>query len=176
MSADDDTTDANSEESRLAHAADSSSTELPPELAAVLTELGGDEGAKAAFMAITRTLEHTTGPLPPPGMIRAYEKVVPGAGERLFALAESQSQHRQSIETAVIEADISAQKRGQYIAMVVAFAFGGLALAAFYLGYEWAGGTVAATVVAGGVGVFIVGKREQASELRQRAQGGDAPS
>jgi uncharacterized membrane protein len=109
-------------------------------------------------------------------MIRAYEKVVPGAGERLFALAESQSQHRQSIETAVIEADISAQKRGQYIAMVVAFAFGGLALAAFYLGYEWAGGTVAATVVAGGVGVFIVGKREQASELRQRAQGGDAPS
>lgn len=44
------------------------------------------------------------GPLPPPGMLIQYNEAVPGAAERILAMAERQSAHRESMETVVVTA------------------------------------------------------------------------
>lgn len=43
------------------------------------------------------------GPLPHPEIMKGYDMVVPGAAERILKMAETQSEHRQSIEKEVIQ-------------------------------------------------------------------------
>lgn len=40
-----------------------------------------------------------SGPLPPPEILAQYEKIFPGASERIFQMAENQASHRRSMET-----------------------------------------------------------------------------
>lgn len=49
------------------------------------------------------TVRFTEGPLPPPDILEAYDKVVPNGADRIMSLAERQSQHRQDMEARVIE-------------------------------------------------------------------------
>jgi uncharacterized membrane protein len=44
-------------------------------------------------------------PIPPSSEMARYEEVLPGAAERILAMAEKQSHHRQDIERRVIRAD-----------------------------------------------------------------------
>ncbi|MDE6917241.1 MAG: DUF2335 domain-containing protein [Lachnospiraceae bacterium] len=46
-----------------------------------------------------------SGPLPPPSIIQGYENVIPGAAERILAMAEKQSEHRQLMERTMIQSD-----------------------------------------------------------------------
>ena len=44
-----------------------------------------------------------SGPLPPPEVLEHYERIAPGTAERLLAMAESQSAHRQGHDAAVLK-------------------------------------------------------------------------
>jgi len=57
-------------------------------------------------LALEAIAEVFSGPLPPPSVLSQYNQVVPGAAERIIAMAESQSEHRQQLENKVIESDI----------------------------------------------------------------------
>jgi uncharacterized membrane protein len=72
------------------------------------------------------------GPLPPPAMFEYYEKVLPGAAERILRLAEVQASHRRNLETSVIGSDIRRAGRGQILGFVLALGtvLGGFALIA----------------------------------------------
>jgi len=61
-----------------------------------------------------------SGPLPPPDALERYNEVLPGAAERIIAMAESQHAHRQSLEKHVIHSNISAQKLGTVLGFIVA--------------------------------------------------------
>ena len=81
------------------------------------------------------SFEYFQGPIPPPQVIRDYEKVLPGAAERIFALAERQAAHRQRFDS-----------RGQALGFLVAITAvaGGLLLLAFDKPLTGVAGAIAA--------------------------------
>ena len=46
--------------------------------------------------------QHFSGPLPPPLVLVQYNEAVPDAADRIIKMAESQSSHRQNLETKVL--------------------------------------------------------------------------
>jgi len=48
-------------------------------------------------------IEHRSGPLPSPEEFERYERVCPGAADRIIKMAEGQSLHRQDLEKSVIK-------------------------------------------------------------------------
>lgn len=50
------------------------------------------------------------GPIPPPALLEHYDKIVPGAAERILAMAESETAHRHRQEALAIEANIAVQQ------------------------------------------------------------------
>lgn len=114
------------------------------------------------------SIEHVfSGPLPPPIVLEQYDKVVPGAAERILKMAEDQSAHRRSLEQKVISSDVLNAKLG----MIFGFIIGLVAiLAGVYIvvinkenqGYFLSLGTIAALV-----SVFIYGRRKKEQRLEE---------
>jgi uncharacterized membrane protein len=79
-------------------------------------------------VGMVQTYNEHSGPLPPPAMLKEYEKLIPNASERLLALVEREQQQRhenlsQLIKTATEDAEASrrAHLRGDIIALVFFF-------------------------------------------------------
>lgn len=68
------------------------------------------------------TREFFEGPIPHPSTLSQYERVFPGAAERILAMAEKQSQHRQHLESEVVSSDIANEKRGMHYSLAITFA------------------------------------------------------
>ena len=51
------------------------------------------------------------GPMPPPALLEHYERIVPGAAERILQIAESEVHHRHAQENAATDANIEAQRK-----------------------------------------------------------------
>jgi uncharacterized membrane protein len=67
-----------------------------------------------------------SGILPPPEMLREYEKIIPNAGERLLSLVEEEQKHRHSYEKHIVDSAVQDAKdgrrahfRGDIIAVVI---------------------------------------------------------
>jgi uncharacterized membrane protein len=60
------------------------------------------------------------GPIPPPDFLRKYNEFIPNGAERILAMAENQSQHRQNLEKTVIEGDNRRADRGQIFGFIIA--------------------------------------------------------
>ena len=76
-----------------------------------------------------------SGHLPPPPLLAAYEGVGEGFAGRILRQAEAVSDHRRSLESVVVSADLRLQERGQWFAFVAAM-----------------------TALVGGIGLIAVGK------------------
>ncbi len=106
-----------------------------------------------------------SGPLPPPGVLRSYNEIVPGAADRIITMAESQQSHRQRLERAVIEENCKSQSRGLNFGFVISMT---VIIGGFFLIHEGKDTTgIIAVIGALGslVGLFILGKRKQSKEL-----------
>ena len=64
--------------------------------------------------------EATVGPIPPPSMLAGYEDILPGAADRIFAMAENQQVHRHELENKAMKANTEAEKRGTYAGAFIA--------------------------------------------------------
>ena len=64
-------------------------------------------GVPRMMMQVSRAY---SGPLPSPEALEKYNQVLPGAAERILAMAENQGKHRQDIERKVIESNAFVQK------------------------------------------------------------------
>ena len=111
-----------------------------------------------------------SGPLPPPETLEKYNQAVPGATERILAMAEQQSQHRQRIETKVIDSNIFVQKVGPFLGFVIAMTavVGGIVL--ILKGKDGYGLAAIVSALTALAGVFVYGKRQQKKELDSKAQ------
>jgi uncharacterized membrane protein len=59
-----------------------------------------------------QTVSHSfEGPLPPPALLQQYDVAIPGSAERIFRLAEQETQHRQNQENMAVQANIAAQQK-----------------------------------------------------------------
>ena len=113
-----------------------------------------------------------SGPLPPPDQLEHYERVQPGFGERImamaelqYAMAESQTRHRQELEKSVVRNGVVLSYLGWGSAFFMGVA--GLSVASYlmYLGRELGGGAAFVSSLAVLAGLFVYGKREQNKDL-----------
>ena len=87
-----------------------------------------DDSEKSSVKARRTTAELTvrriefefSGPLPPPQFLKGYNDAFAGCAERVVAMAERQSVHRQQLEKTVVEGNRAAQSRGQWFAFILA--------------------------------------------------------
>lgn len=61
-----------------------------------------------------------SGPIPPPNIIEGYERVLPGSADRIIAMAEKQSTHRQKME----EKMVNSEARDSLLGVIFAFFLG----------------------------------------------------
>ncbi|MGN6294384.1 MAG: DUF2335 domain-containing protein [Chitinophagaceae bacterium] len=107
-----------------------------------------------------------SGPLPPPEILKAYNKAAPDASERIIRMVETQSIHRQSLEKAAISEQLKESKKGQLFAFIVALSFLIASVLLILMGHD-ASGTIIGTVdIVALVSVFIYGKYSQRKESR----------
>lgn len=74
--------------------------------------------------ALIRTVR--SGPLPDPEDLAHYDRVLPGAADRIVSMAERQAGHRQQLEQIAVRADLRLATMGMvlgYIAFVTAMGF-----------------------------------------------------
>ena len=121
-------------------------------------------------------MESFEGPIPPPALLEAYERLVPGAAERLLGLTERQAAHRQDMERVVIRAGARDSLLGVILAGVIAvFAF---AWSAYALSIGQTGEAVKGIVatILGFVATFVYGKRSTRLEREERARRSRPPA
>jgi uncharacterized membrane protein len=110
-----------------------------------------------------------SGPIPPPGLLEKYNEVVPNGAERILAMAEKQSAHREYLETRVIDGNVANQTRGSYFAFIISLVaiVGGFVL--IEQGKSGAGLAAIITSLSGLVAVFFYSKHSQKQERIEKS-------
>jgi len=105
-----------------------------------------------------------------------YNNVVPNGADRIIAMAESQLQHRQSLEATVVAGNTRAQARGQAMGFTLGLVtiVGGIALIAF--NKDAYGLAAIVTAFVGLSGVFVYGRIEQRRERAKKRSELQEPS
>lgn len=110
------------------------------------------------------------GPLPLPHMLAQYDEVVPGAADRIITMAESQSKHRQKMESSVIAAGI----RDSLLGLISAFLIGITTVVGGTIcvlkGVSTGGTILSGSGLAALIGVFIYGSRQRRKERQEKAR------
>jgi len=117
-----------------------------------------------------RLTESFSGPIPPPEVLREYDKILPGLAERIVTQVDRQTEHRISLESKVIESDIRRSRQGLVCGFVVSLTcvLGGII--AVVLGHDVAGTTIATGAVVALAGVFVYGTAMRRSERTDKAK------
>ena len=125
-----------------------------------------DQNQKA--MVNQQQITAFSGPLPHPADLEHYNRILPGAAERIIAMAEKQSRHRQDLESKVIVSDIISSRLGLIFGFIVGL--GGIISGAIIiiLSGQIVGGLISFTSLAALVGVFVYGSQQRRKEREQK--------
>jgi len=109
---------------------------------------------------------HTSfvGPLPPPVILEQFERIAPGAANRILAFAEDQFRHRRSIEAQIVNSRTRAMSRGQWLAFVVLIVGMGLGAWLIRAGFGLYGFGSIIAPLATAAGLFMLTRRRQVRE------------
>ncbi len=123
-----------------------------------------DELKKLEITAESASFE---GPIPPPSILAKYEDIEPGLAAKIFAMAESEANHRHKIEQGVLEANrrtAGFNSLSEIIGSVFGFLIGIVSIAAGTFlainGKEGAGSFIGSAGVIGLVAVFVMGRQK----------------
>ena len=114
------------------------------------------------------------GPLPHPEILAQYEEVLPGAAERIFTNAESQSAHRRKVEMTLVTTATSSVKHesnraylglasGTIVAIILILCGAFLV----YNGHDWGGTTLVVATIVGLVGIFVYSTQTRNVAMRK---------
>lgn len=101
------------------------------------------------------------GATPPAAELERIEKVLPGGAERLIAMAERQQNHRFTLETKVVTAQLNQSQLGQIFALVIGLAGLGCAGYVASLGHPTASASIAGVALGSLAIAFIIGKAQE---------------
>ena len=108
------------------------------------------------------------GPLPPAIELEKYNQIVPGAAERIIAMAEKQTAHRMELEKHAVAEQLRQSARGQLFALIIGVTGIIGAVIVGLIGNAWVAGTIA-TASLGTLAVsFITGKRQEQHSRQQK--------
>ena len=99
-----------------------------------------------------------SGPIPPPDALKKYDTIVPGAAERLIAMAEKEMEHRHERERKILKDRASLAQssiRYAFASVIVLSLIIGYAL---YRGYDGAAISVSIAAIASVASLFVYGK------------------
>lgn len=130
--------------------------EVSPEDVGRADNQEGAESNNSKLIQVSQT--HFSGPLPPPTVFEHYEKVLPGAAERIMAMTENEQAHRHKCEGKLTTSLVSQHERGQRFALIIGV--GAILLAAWlaWLGFPGWAMTTTFAAIATLVGAFIYRK------------------
>jgi uncharacterized membrane protein len=119
-------------------------------------------------LQMSRSVTAYQGPIPSPSMLREYDTILPGAADRIIAMAEAQSRHRQELESKAIASDIANSRTGLHYGLTIGLAaiIGGCLCIA--LGYQVGGSIIGGTGLTSLVGVFVYGSASRRKERERR--------
>jgi uncharacterized membrane protein len=126
--------------------------------------------SSTAISTVTQSVSFT-GPLPHPALLAKYNEVIPNGAERIMAMAERQSAHREALEAQVVAGNVASQARGSHYAFIISLVtiIGGFVLIG--MGKSVIGVSAVIGSLATLAGVFIFAKIEQ---KRERVEKQDA--
>lgn len=124
-------------------------------LGAAVARWEAEEGGAPAAQP---SAEPFAGPLPPLELLRRCDEAVPGAGERILALAEQEQEREQGQRASRAKAALETLRRGQLCGLAVALGALGAAAFSAYLGYPVVAAILSATTLTGLVAVFVAGR------------------
>ncbi|HVA50222.1 MAG TPA: DUF2335 domain-containing protein [Pirellulales bacterium] len=110
-----------------------------------------------------------SGPVPPPALLREYNDIVPGAAERIMAMAEKQSAHRIDLESTVVKGDSRRSWVGLWLGFVVSLAIIGAGLWVALSGAPTAGAAIITGTIVSLSGVFVYGQHSRRVEREHKA-------
>jgi uncharacterized membrane protein len=122
----------------------------------------------AAIASVTQAVSFS-GPLPHPSILAKYNEVIPDGAERIMAMAERQSTHRESLEAQVVAGNVAAQARGSHYAFILCLValIGGFAL--IFTGRNVSGLVSIIGSLTALASVFVYGKIQQKNERKEKA-------
>ena len=116
------------------------------------------------------SVQEFSGPLPPPEILRKYNDIEPGFANRIMTMAESQSHHRQTMESLVIGSRIRYEGRAQILASIIALALGLGSIWLISIGKSIEGVSAIIAELAAFTWVFMYGRRHQEKELAKKRE------
>jgi uncharacterized membrane protein len=143
---------------------------------AILTVITSGGPSLMAIQVRREQFPPFTGPLPHPDILQQYDKVVPGAAERLLAIIERHAQHHDGMERIVVE---GASRRAWY-GLVLGFVLALLCLiisaALIWTGHQWPGALLGSMDLIALVVTFVrLDRSEQRHEHEEMAHPVDQP-
>jgi uncharacterized membrane protein len=143
---------------------------LPDKLAEILSDpaIIKDPEARETVTQIIAAYEATQGPLPPPGMLKQYEAILPGISHRMFRQVELQSDHRRALENRALDSSIKRASRGQSFALLIMLLTIGVGAFLIYVDKPLSGFGVLLAGIVPVLGAFLYSQRRQRRELREK--------
>jgi uncharacterized membrane protein len=119
-------------------------------------------------LSVSASFSAYQGLLPPPEMLAQFNQVIPNGADRIVSMAESQQQHRQALESAVVNGNVIAQRRGQLFGFLLGLVaiVGGIGLIAFDKSTQGLVAIITAFVAL--AAVFVYGRYEQERERERK--------
>ena len=112
--------------------------------------------------------QFTSGPIPNPELLEKYNEIIPDGADRIMKMAETQSKHRQNLETVVITGGNSRANLGVVFAFVFAMTIALVGGTLIYFDKTIQGMIFAGVGLTGIVYLFIYGTRSQKEERQRR--------
>lgn len=107
-------------------------------------------------------LRHETysGPLPAPEDLQKYENVLPGAAERILALAEKQADHRIFKEQYALRKSTAIFARGQIFGFILALLLVIVGVVFAFAGFPKLAAVIFSGTMVSAVAIFVMGRKD----------------
>lgn len=126
------------------------------------------EDIRLARREVSVSAYRHSGPIPDPMTLEGYDRVVPGAADRIIKMAEDQSAHRQSIEAIAIKSRARDSLLGIISGLIIAVFTLAAGTYVINTGNVWSGTILGSAGLVGLVSVFIYGTRSNRKERENK--------
>jgi uncharacterized membrane protein len=140
-------------------------TQINPKIFEGLKKERKDQIIQSVVLTLSKT---HIGPLPDVETLTGYANLIPDGANRIMTMAESQVNHRISMESSVVKGQTVQSILGQVFAFIIAISFLACATYCILEGHDWPGALLGAGGVTALVTAFIKGRNYQSRNLASK--------